>query len=382
VENLSTELVKRGHAVTVLTSMLPNMDLPSTEITPTGVEIIRIKIIFPLGKLYASLSSQGFALTARKKIEQIVKEKQIDVIHVHGHHYYLTWQAIATANRLRVPSVLTMHGLYALNPYDPIAHAEEEIFNYTIFKRELSRVKATIGLTPIITNYAKKYGPLSGEYVTIANGVNHQLFIENSKNRSYYRKKYNISENSIVVLFRGRFSSIKGVLELAEAARLVVKENKHAYFLFVGGGTLITELEKALLPIRENSRILSWTPLSEIHELYLASDVFVLPSKSEALPLTILEAMAASLFIISTPVGGIPDVLKTYPYKEFIKKSDSIEIFSKLLQLTLEKEKIPTFANCFSPVDLEAFCWKNIASKVEAVYFNAVSKNGLIINFC
>ena len=66
--------------------------------------------------VYPSLSSQGITLNIHGTIKQIITENNIDIIHTHGHHYYLTWKTIAAAKKLKIPSVLTLHGLYALNP--------------------------------------------------------------------------------------------------------------------------------------------------------------------------------------------------------------------------------------------------------------------------
>ena len=371
VENISKRLVRRGHKVTVLTSMLPTIEMPSVETTPHGVEIFRLKAFFPLSRFYPSLSSQGFSWHVRKAIEQIVRKRQIEVIHAHGHHYYLTWRAIDAACRLKVPSVLTMHGLYALSPSDSIAQVEEEIFNLTIFKQELKKVSATIGLTQKITKFAKKYGPSTNNYLTIPNGVNFNVFSKNRDNRLRYRQKYGIDNDKTVVLFLGRFASIKGVLELASAAKIVVEEDSDVFFLFVGEGPLHRELADYLQPIKENSMIIGWLPPDKIHEPYLASDIFVLPSKSEALPLTILEAMAAKLHIVTTPVGGVPEVLEKYRRKTLLRNGSPNEISGAILHLTQQKSSSPLNEESASLADyIKIFDWEKIAEKHSLLYEN------------
>lgn len=372
VENLSKCLAERGHNLTILTSILPDGNLQSRENYLGSVDIVRLKAVFPLGWLFPSLSSQGFTFNIRETIAHIVERQKIDVVHAHGHHYYLSWRAIAAARGLAVPSVLTLHGLYALNPTDTLANIGEQFFNYTIFRRELGQVAAVIGLTPRITEYARKYGSRSKMYFTISNGVNHQLFTANRKNRFKYRQKYGIDNDQIVVLFRGRFASIKGVLELAQAAKFIVKKNNRVFVLFVGGGQLVQELAEILKPIKENAKIIGWTHANEIHELYIASDIFILPSKSEALPITILEAMAAQLHIVTTPVGGIPDVLQTYPYRTFIKQPSPLEICEAILDaITQTHEKLAETEHQ-PPKYIENFDWRKIAYQVEKVYHEAI----------
>ncbi len=365
VDNVSRELVARGHRITVLTADLPGeKSLPEHEAS-NGIEVFRSKTFFPSGKLYPSLSSQGVMLNIGSTITRIVKEKDIDVIHAHGHHYYTTWRALGLAKKLGLPAVLSLHGLYALKPSDPIAQVSEGIFNRTVFTWELDQATAVIGLTPTITGYAKKYGAQS-KYYTIPNGVNRTLFEENKKHKLQYRRKFNIPKDKIVILFRGRFADIKGVLELARAAKIIVGKNPDVFFLFVGGGSLAPELATILKSINKNSQIIGWTPVDELQELYIASDIFVLPSKAEALPLTILEAMAANLYIVATPVGGVPDVLKNYPFKLLINQADQEKISETLLSVIEQKTYL--ISNSPDHSYLDSYDWSKIAERIEKVY--------------
>lgn len=369
VENLVKCLSRKNHKLTVLTSALSPDDSYFTKIAK-NIDVIRLKTFFPFGWVYPSLSSQGLILNLSQVITQLVKQKKISIIHVHGHHYYLSWKAISMAKKLRIPSVLTLHGLYALAPENKAAMFVENFFNVTIFRRELKQVTAVIGLTSVITDYAKKYSSDSQLHFTIPSGVKSQIFNSNRNNRLVYRKKYEISDDKIIILFSGRFVSIKGVLELALAVRYVVKKIDNVLFLFFGGGPLIQELTEILKPVKKNSKIINWTSVDEIFERYVASDFFVLPSKSEALPLTILEAMAANLHIISTRVGGIPDVLEAYCQKTFIKKVNAHDIAEAIL-IAVQKKKGMSKNN--NDATVKNFNWENVASKIESVYQNLLT---------
>jgi glycosyltransferase involved in cell wall biosynthesis len=371
VENLSRELVKRGHHITILTSALSG--LPSTALSHEGIEIIRVKGYFPLRRIYQPVSNQCFILNVSDTIHEVIKKKQIDIVHAHGHHYYLTWRTISASKKFGIPAILTLHGLDALNRCNTVARIGEEIFNRTIFKRELNNLSALIGLTPHITDYAKKYGFVSKNCFSIPNGVNYALFNANIENKIIYRKKHGIGLDKTVILFRGRFSQIKGVCELAEAAKEVVRENNQAFFVFVGGGPLVSELTKALKTIKANSKILDWTPENVIHELYIASNIFILPSKSEALPLTILEAMAAQMNIIATPVGGIPEILRNYPYKTIINDSSPPEISNAILHAIMDGKRTLFTQQSIKKGYMDDFNWGKIARQVETIYQSVCS---------
>jgi glycosyltransferase involved in cell wall biosynthesis len=367
VENLSRELVKKGHNVTILTSALSKF--PSTTLSNDNITIVRIKAYFPFKSIYSPVSNQGFLLNIKGILKEIITEKKIDIVHAHGHHYYLTWRTISAADKLGIPVILTLHGLNTLNRCNVFAKKAEGIFNQTIFRSELRKVNAVIGLTPHITDCVRKYNFASKNCYTVPNGVNFKLYDQNINETIRYREKYGIDSDKIVILFIGRFAQIKGIIELAEAAKDVVKKKKHVFFVFVGGGPLSSLLTKTLKSIEANSKVIGWIPQEKIYELYIASNVFVLPSKSEALPLTILEAMAARLKIIAASVGGVPEILKNYPQKIMIKNGTTSEISNAILNTLKGVNEVAI--NAGQPIDrsyMESFDWEKIACKVERIY--------------
>jgi glycosyltransferase involved in cell wall biosynthesis len=81
-----------------------------------------------------------------------------------------------------------------------------------------------------------------------------------------------------------------------------------ARLVLAGDGDL-EAIGKLAAPFGEQVRVLSWIDSAERECLLAQSDVFVLPSYNEGVPMSLLEAMSAGLPAIVTPVGGIPDVL-------------------------------------------------------------------------
>lgn len=299
-------------------------------------------------------------------LTRTLKSLEFDILHGHGHHYPVTWIALKKCKL--EPSVLTMHGMYSLAPRDTYAKAFEEVFNRTIFRSVLRTTSAVIGLTPTIVEYAKKYAENSIQSYSIPNGVDVDLYLNNLRKKTVFRMKFDLPQDKTIIAFVGRFVSGKGILEMVEASRHILKKREDVFFLFVGDGPFKEYIRVAFSGLK-NTKIIGWVPIEIIHEVYIASDILVLPSKWEALPITVIEAMAAQLHIITTPVGGIPDTLIRYPYKTYIRASSSKSIVGAIE----ERLNGATFVNYKNEKQeaiacVKEFDWGNVTRKVESVY--------------
>ena len=151
----------------------------------------------------------------------------------------------------------------------------------------------------------------------ISNGVDIKRHLDSLRRRSEFRQEYGFSDKNRVILFTGRFTYGKGVLELAECAQRLRDENTDLLFVFAGTGPLKDKLQEMSRRL-SNLVVLDWIPQDQIAGLYAASDIFVLPSRWEAQSLSVIEAMASHMHIVAPLVGDLPNLLKSYPRKNFI----------------------------------------------------------------
>jgi glycosyltransferase involved in cell wall biosynthesis len=108
-------------------------------------------------------------------------------------------------------------------------------------------------------------------------------------------------------LHLGRLGQRKGGYDLVNAfAALPAAMRARARLVLAGDGD-VEGMRKRAAPLGDRVRVLSWIDARERDQLLAESDVFVLPSYAEGVPMSLLEAMAAGLPGITTPVGGIPD---------------------------------------------------------------------------
>ena len=126
------------------------------------------------------------------------------------------------------------------------------------------------------------------------------------------RKKSPPNLDQPVILFVGSNMYRKGVPDLIKAAPGVIKEHPQARFIIVGKDKSGDRLKRLCddLNVDRNFEFAGWQSQDSLLSYYQQASVFVMPSLTEALGVTFLEAMAAGVPVIGTNVGGIPEIIQ------------------------------------------------------------------------
>ncbi len=110
-------------------------------------------------------------------------------------------------------------------------------------------------------------------------------------------------------LFLGRIGPRKGAFDLVRAVAALPEAARRRARLVVAGNGEVQALRELAAPLGDSVSILSWVDEKGRDRLLRESDVFVLPSYAEGVSMAVLEAMAWGLPVITTAVGGLPDVV-------------------------------------------------------------------------
>ena len=156
--------------------------------------------------------------------------------------------------------------------------------------------------------------------------ITHEHFLDFDKFK--IKKKFDEREN--LVGYIGRLSEEKGVLNFVKAIPKISKEKGEIKFLIGGDGQLRDKIEKYLEGenLNDKVKLTGWVHREEFLTYLNELKLFVLPSYTEGLPHTILEAMACGTPVLATPVGAIPDVIKDGE-TGFIMENNSPECIAK-----------------------------------------------------
>lgn len=192
--------------------------------------------------------------------------------------------------------------------------------------------RAVVALSPAqVESLRRTYGTLRPEVVVIPNGVDLERFHPPTKaERRHARAQFRLDDDDRVVLFVGHEFERKGLGIAIDALREAT-----TVLLLVAGGKQETIAAARAHAVRAGvgDRVLFMGPRDDDLPLFFsASDIFVLPSSYEANALVVLEALAAGLPVVATPVGYAPDVIVD-GVNGYLAEPDPHEVAARFEQL-------------------------------------------------
>lgn len=207
--------------------------------------------------------------------------------------------------------------------------------------------------------------------VTIPNSIDHEKFT--NKGREATRKKYGISEDDTVLLFgavNGR-SKRKGFDLLSKAVACLVEEDKVTNLKVLCFGHPNDSLKKLGLPVidagySEDDDIISGC--------YAAADIFILPSREDNLPNTILEAFSCETPVISFAVGGIADLIENGHNGYKVEPFDYKKLASKINILATDKALLTQMSKNARKTILEKYTMRHQAKAYKELFNSCLNK--------
>jgi len=157
----------------------------------------------------------------------------------------------------------------------------------------------------IVVNESLKKVPkiFNVQHSVVKPGINLERF-----NR--VKRKIDLQEGSIRMGFIGRVVKEKGVFELLKAYRILKQKHKSIELKIAGDGKALIQLQDKARGLEFSKDIKFYGEVSLSELFYKEIDILVLPSISEGLPVSILEAMASGVLVVASNVGGIAEVIE------------------------------------------------------------------------
>jgi glycosyltransferase involved in cell wall biosynthesis len=263
--------------------------------------------------------TSGLDATLPFRLASLFTRERVDIVHTHNPHALI--YGAPAAGMARAAAVHTKHGM---NPDLP-----RRIW---LRRRASTLVDAYVAVTPRLARAALETKECEAARLhVISNGVDTERFAPNPEARRRVRAELGIPQDAWVVGTVGRLAPEKDQTLLVRAMAPLLDERRQLVILGDGPERGAVEASIAATCRPEFCHLLGSKP--DVERYLVAFDAFALSSKTEGLPLSMLEAMAAGVPVISTAVGGIPDVLQTGVTGLLVPPGDQQALFRQLLFL-------------------------------------------------
>jgi len=302
--NLTKALLKKGHTITLLLPEDQSPQLSSPQLTVVTVKKPKFS------QSQARWLSLSFSFNAA--LRKLETQNKFDLI-----HFTDARESFFCAPR--APMIGHVNDTYSAElktPFEYRKNYPDWLMRWMYYSavhfleaRKLHRLKL------IVANSRFTAETLAKTYPNTTAKVRHCYKSVDVARYHHVRKLREASSpdpDQPVILFVGSNMHRKGVPDLIKAAPGVIKQYPKARFVIVGSDKSIDRL-KALcsdLKIERNFEFAGWRSQEDLLGFYMRATVFVMPSLTEALGVTFLEAMAAGVPVIGTEVGGITEIIQ------------------------------------------------------------------------
>ena len=270
-------------------------------------------------KIFYLDKKSGLDVGIIKKLINIFREIKPDVVHTHR---YVMKYVLPAAKIAKIRSIVhTVHNIAERENY-----RRDRVFYHIGYR--------LFGVTPVaLSNEIRDsivdvYHLSSNRIPVIFNGINLEK----------YKKKEDYSyDGEFRLLHIGRFAEQKNHEALLDAFYKVNFDFDFLKLFLIGEGELENTIKEKVHRLDLDSKIVFVGTTDRIDEYLHNSDLFVLPSKYEGMPMTLIEAMATGLPIVTTDVGGIGSML-TDQVDALLSKPVTNEIYKNLHRMILDED--------------------------------------------
>ncbi len=295
------------------------------------------------------------------EIYLFIKRNRIQIIHTHSSKAGIIGRLAAGLAKVEV-IVHTVHG-WSFNDYQ--SKIKRKFFIW------LEKLSANFTDKIIVVSNSDRKRGLENQigkedkYLIIRYGIDYTQF--EIKDDSI-RKELQINRDNLLVGMVSCFKPQKSPQDFIKLAFLVHKNIPNVKFLLVGDGILRAPIEKSIRRLNLEQVIILTGWRRDISRILASIDVFVLTSLWEGLPISALEAMAASVPVIATDTGGISEIISDGETGFLVPPHDLKELSQKLLLLLKDKNLRVRMANRAKESLGYDFRTENMAANIQNIY--------------
>ncbi|TFG10504.1 N-acetyl-alpha-D-glucosaminyl L-malate synthase BshA [Candidatus Thorarchaeota archaeon] len=366
---LGQHLADRGHEIHFITYQRP-FSLMWEESHGVHIDLVD-SIDYPLFKA----TGTPYTMTLTSKIVKVAKDSRLDLVHS---HYAIPHAMSAYMAReiVDIPYVLTLHGsdvhTLGMDPaYRPVVEHTIEHADGVTAVSEFLRKKAyeEMGIEReihVIPNFidVERFAPVAGIRLTVESGC---VSVRRSEEPEA------LHPDEMVLLHASNFRRVKRVVELVDIMRVVVDHYPETRLIIAGDGPDRMHVERRIdaLDLCNNVHLLGIK--SNMREIMCSADMFLLNSTLEGMPLVLLEAMSCELPVVTTPAGGIPELVRHGKDGVVTQGFEKEEFAGAIIDLIANDARRREFGKAGRDRVVDGFSAEKIVPKYERVFEQALT---------
>ncbi len=353
-------LSKKGHKVSVLCDNISKRY--EDEFFVLGVEIILVAL--------SRLPNPFSDIRIFFKLIKIMKSGGYDVVHTHMSKAVML--GAPAAKLARIPVVVnTAHNVGWLALSNPVFRVVFWLYDSLLFRLAMDSVITVSDL--VKKGVVEAHIAPESKVYAVANGIDTPI-VPSETALLKLKNDLAVNDDTLVVITVARLVWFKGINTLMDAASLVVQEIPNVFFVVVGDGDKLSELQAQVNALGIQKQVAFLGERDDVPALLSISDLFALPSVSEGMPISILEAMALSKTVVATSVGGVPELVIPGETGMLVKKGDSKAMANAIITLLKDKEFRLKLGRTCKEHHQKYYSTESMVVATEAVYLDLLEK--------
>jgi glycosyltransferase involved in cell wall biosynthesis len=200
-------------------------------------------------------------------------------------------------------------------------------------------------------------------------------FVPNGTDERFFLTRDRANGSEVRLLYVGTWLERKGVYYLTEAFRLLATKLPNVHLTVAGCGLPEEEVRKLFAPTtQERLTVVPFVARDKMPSLYAAHDIFVFPSLSEGMPLSLLEAMASAMPVVTTETSGMADIVEDGVNGLLVPPADSESLADVVERVCLSPELRNQLGQA-AQASMRRYTWARVTQKFEGV-LNLAAGNG------
>lgn len=299
------------------------------------------------------------------QLKRIIRKGKYDIVHCHSTKAGFLGRVAAKLSGVK-KIYFTVHSWAFYN--------KQEYGKKIKFFQRIQKIGSLFSTKIICVSEKVKHDGLENKiakdkkFQVIKNGIKFEL--KDSKNT--IRQKMHIPKDKVIIIMTARLAHPKDPLLFLKASRIVKSRLPEAKFIVIGDGPLTSQSQAFISGngLSQTTALLGEKSPEDARQLMKACDIFVLTSKFEGLPITIIEAMFAGLPVIASDVGGVGELVHNNKNGFLLKTQSPDELAERIIYLIENRSKAVKMGKQGRAMAEKNFSAERMVRKYEKLYLD------------